>query len=238
MLVAVGDGGGVCARTPAMSQSRHVTTDEDEYSHRIRTRPPPWRIAAAMCAVSSALYAGGLGATALVLVAAAVRLGPLNYALCMLPEIASYADFANRKFRVRQSLWLVSICCSIYTIIPEEMQQASKEGWKMNLVTMETSMASGIAATYGYSVAGGVPGGLLAEFVMAHVGRATVNELTPLLGNRVANAGVAFALFFTMGSFMEWLAQTGYAFAHPRDLVRDELDSPRLGTPQNRPKRE
>ena len=76
----------------------------------------------------------------------------------------------------------------------------------MNLVTMETSMASGIAATYGYSVAGGVPGGLLAEYVMSRMGKATVAELSPILGARVAKAGVSFALFMVMGSFMEFAA--------------------------------
>ena len=50
---------------------------------------------------------------------------------------------------------------------------AAKQGWKMNLVTMETSMASGIAATYGYSVAGGVPGVLRCE-----LGGATLAQLS------------------------------------------------------------
>ena len=50
----------------------------------------------------------------------------------------------------------------VYTLVPEE-RRSELEGWKSNLVTIETSMSSGIAATYGYSVAGGIPGGLLAE---------------------------------------------------------------------------
>ena len=38
-------------------------------------------------------------------------------------------------------------------------------------------MASGIAATYGYSVAGGIPGGLLAEYVMSYF------KETPIMGS-------------------------------------------------------
>ena len=95
--------------------------------------------------------------------------------------------------------------------------KAGLTGWKMNLVTMETSMASGIAATYGYSVAGGVPGGLLAEYVTSTVGKAAVLELTPFVGARIARAGVSFVLFMVMGAYMEFLAQAAYAFAHQRE---------------------
>ena len=205
--------------------SRHVATaSSDEGEQRIRTKPPPWRLVGALVAVGGLLHLLRLGWTALVLLLAAARLGPLNYALCLLPEVHSVVDFENRRYRVQQSMWLVSICCALYTLIPEEQQMAAKQGWKMNLVTMETSMASGIAATYGYSVAGGVPGGLLAEYVMSSLGKQTVVELTPIVGGLVARASVSFALFMVMGAFMEFLAQTAYAFAHQREHTGEQSD--------------
>jgi len=174
-----------------------------------------------MVAFGALLNRTGHEWSALTALAYAVRMGPLNLVLCLLPAVRSLADFENRRYRVRQSLWLVSICCSLYTLIPEEISEKQMQGWKMNLVTMETSMASGIAATYGYSVAGGVPGGLLAEFVMSHVGKAMVLELTPRLGERIAKVLVSFTLFMVMGSFMEFLAQTAYAFAHQSEPGAD-----------------
>eukprot|EP00966_Prymnesium_polylepis_P119950 2771814-Prymnesium_polylepis.1 len=92
-----------------------------------------------------------------------------------------------------------------------------QQGWKQNLVTMETSMASGIAATYGYSVAGGVPGGLLAEYVVSYMGKKTVGEIAPIVGERIAKASVSLSLFAVMGMYMEWLAICGYAFAHQKE---------------------
>ena len=77
-------------------------------------------------------------------------------------------------------------------------------------------MASGIAATYGYSVAGGIPGGLLAEYVVSYMGRKTVAELAPILGQRVARCIVSLSLFYVMGMYMEWLAICGYAYAHQK----------------------
>lgn len=161
-----------------------------------------------------------------VLLAATTRIGPLNAILRSLPFIQSQEDFENRRYRVAQSMWLVSICCGIYTMIPEEYQNSPKQGWKMNLVTMETSMASGIAATYGYSVAGGVPGGLLAEFVMSYMGRSMVGELSPVVGPMVAKAFVGFFLFMVMGSYMEFAAICGYAFAHQRVCQPRPTQSP------------
>ena len=230
------------------AQSRHVATaSSDEGEQRIRTKPPPWRLVGALLAIGAALLLLRLGGTALVLLLAAARLGPLNHALCLLPEVHSVADFENRRYRVQQSMWLVSICCALYTLIPEEQQMAAKQGWKMNLVTMETSMASGIAATYGYSVAGGVPGGLLAEYVMSSLGKQTVVELTPFVGGLVARAGVSFALFMVMGAFMEFLAQTAYAFAHQRERTGEQSDElsderstiqARHAEPEDKPHRE
>lgn len=168
-----------------------------------------------------ARWAVGLTNLCYVLLAVAVRLWPMHKLLMLLPEVHSRADYDNRHYRVQQSLWLVSICCSVYTFIPEELAEAGLTGWKMNLVTMETSMASGIAATYGYSVAGGVPGGLLAEFVMASLGKRTVAEISPYLGAQLGKALVSFGLFMVMGSFMETFAISAYAFAHQATRVRE-----------------
>ena len=209
-----------------MFSSRHVATSSSELDQRVRTKRPPWQIVGTIACAAAILYLAQLPWTALVALAAAGRIGPMNAVLCMLPEIASRADFENRAYRVCQSMWLVSVCCALYTLIPEEAQQAPLQGWKMNLVTMETSMASGIAATYGYSVAGGVPGGLLSEYVMSVVGKKCVAELSPWVGGKLARAGVSFALFMTMGSYMNALAQTAYAFAHQREHTEPAL-SPR-----------
>ena len=123
---------------------------------------------------------------------------------------------------MNQSIWLVAICVAIYTLIPEESR--TQQGWKVNLVTMETSMASGIAATYGYSVAGGIPGGLIAEYVMQNAGKRAVAELSPLLGPVASKAFVGFALFSVMGVFLEFCAICAYAYAHQ---ARPQLGSPR-----------
>ena len=40
----------------------------------------------------------------------------------------------------------------------------------------------------------------------------------------VARAGVSFALFMVMGAFMEFLAQTAYAFAHQRERTGEQSD--------------
>ena len=213
-------------------QSRHVASASDNYEEPqlIRSEPPPWRTVGALAAAAGVLLLCGLEWTAAVVLAAATRLGPLNLALMHLPEVHSRADFENRHYRVNQSLWLISICCSIYTLIPEEFAKQQMQGWKMNLVTMETSMASGIAATYGYSVAGGVPGGLLAEYVLSIVGKQAVLEVEPFVGKKIAKSGVSFFLFMVMGSFMESLAQIAYAFAHQREPSRAP-PSPRVQPP-------
>ena len=177
----------------ASLQSRHAAPVEmNSGQHRFRLfaqTPPSWLVAGVLGLVAAALYSTmGLPNLAVVLLAQAFRIGPLQELLRNLPEIHSLADFENRHYRVQQSLWLVSLCSGIYTLIPEETLEAANQGWKINLVTMETSMASGIAATYGYSVAGGVPGGLLAEYVMPLVGKPTVAEVTPFVGPGAAKA--------------------------------------------------
>ena len=83
------------------------------------------------------------------------------------------------------------------------------------------SIEPGIAATYGYSVAGGVPGGLLAEYVVSYMGRKTVAEITPLLGSRASRGLVSLSLFYVMGMYMEWLAICGYAFAHRKPSAQE-----------------
>mmetsp|Transcript_72383 Transcript_72383/g.143734 ORF Transcript_72383/g.143734 Transcript_72383/m.143734 type:complete len:184 (-) Transcript_72383:541-1092(-) len=66
----------------------------------------------------------------------------------------------------------------------------------------------------GYSVAGGVPGGLLAEFVMSEIGRSVTHELSPYFGARATKAITSFGLFMVMGTYMEFFAQIAYAYAH------------------------
>ena len=203
--------------------SRHVASTDhsssSSSSYRINTgRAPSWRLVAAIAGTATLLYAlVGLPNFCSVLLAVAFRFGPICSLMALLPEVHSEADFENRHYRVQQSLWLVSICCGIYTLIPEETARSGMIGWKMNLVTMETSMASGIAATYGYSVAGGVPGGLLAEFVMSSMGKATVAEISPFVGAGLAKMLTGFGLFMVLGTYMEFFAISAYAFAHQAD---------------------
>ena len=108
---------------------------------------------------------------------------------------------------------LVCVCSAIYALIPKEWTREI-EGWKQNLVTMETSLASGIASTYGYSVAGGIPGGLLAEFAVKHMGRNASSELEPLIGEIAAKTMVTFVCFVITAVLFEFLAICAYAFAH------------------------
>lgn len=150
--------------------------------------------------------------TAAIFAAAGFRLGPLRALLSLLPVVRDPSDFEDRRIRVLQSVSLVSLCCGIYSAIPDHAR--TQQGWKQNLVTMETSMASGIAATYGYSVAGGIPGGLLAEYVMSYMGKHAVPEVADLIGTTLAKAIVSASLFAVMGMYMEWLAICGYAYAH------------------------
>ena len=215
----------------ASLQSRHAAPVEmNSGQHRFRLfaqTPPSWLVAGVLGLVAAALYSTmGLPNLAVVLLAQAFRIGPLQELLRNLPEIHSLADFENRHYRVQQSLWLVSLCSGIYTLIPEETLEAANQGWKINLVTMETSMASGIAATYGYSVAGGVPGGLLAEYVMPLVGKPTVAEVTPFVGPGAAKAITSCGLFMVMGSYMECVTIIAYAFAHQADTVPKDLATP------------
>jgi len=58
----------------------------------------------------------------------------------------------------------------------------------------------------GYSVAGGIPGGLIAEYVMQNAGKVAVAELSPLLGPVASKTFVGFALFSVMGVFLEFCA--------------------------------
>ena len=173
------------------------------------------------------LYFFDSPSTCRVLIVVALRVGPINALIRALPAILSRTDFENRRYRVMQSMWLVSGCVSIYTLLPEERVTGPAQGWKLNLVTMETSMASGIAASYGYSVAGGVPGGLLAEHVMADLGVSVSRELTQFLGPDIAKAITGFGLFYLMGSLMHAVAKCAYAFAHQRPTKDGAFTIPR-----------
>ena len=203
------------------------------------TITPNWRNSVAFTIVAVVLLVAGKPHSAVIMLAAAARQGPLNWVVRYLPEVRSLDDFDDRHYRVFQSIWLVSVCCGIYTLIPEERREGPNQGWKINLVTMETSMSSGIAATYGYSVAGGIPGGLLAEYVATVLGSLARAELATLLGEDRSRAAVGFFLFYVMGTYMDWAAIVAYAFAHqkrlPRALraaaTRAEETKPRLQAP-------
>jgi hypothetical protein len=123
---------------------------------------------------------------------------------------------------------LISVCAAIYSTLPTAVKKKSgHEGYKHNLVTMESSMASCIASTYGYSVAGGIPGGLLGEYVMSWMGKRVVAELVPFVGSAaddgwlqaLVRACVSFTLFAVMGAYMEWVVVLGYAFAQREDAA-------------------
>lgn len=207
------------AATSAVHQSRHVPASSEAAgpaSYRLCTVPANWPLVVILLCLTLGIYwALETPCFCRCLLVAIVRVGPVHEAMRrFLPPIHSLADYENRHYRVQQSLWLVSLCSGIYTLLPAEWTSSSMQGWKMNLVTMETSMASGIAATYGYSVAGGVPGGLLAEFVIPHIGKATVAELEPYLSPSIARFFTSFGLFQLTGSLMECVVITAYAFAH------------------------
>jgi len=181
--------------------------------HRTST---PWVwTTTAMLAPATICWLFSMPHACAIFLAAGARMGPMRFLLSLLPEVRDVHDFEDRRYRVRQSVSLVSVCVAIYALIPDEHRM--QQGWKQNLVTMETSMASGIAATYGYSVAGGVPGGLLAEYVVSYMGKKTVGEIAPIVGERIAKASVSLSLFAVMGMYMEWLAICAYAFAHQKE---------------------
>lgn len=203
--------------------SRHLAFDRGDH-FRIRTHPPPWHVVLLLLTCTALLWlTAGFPATCACFVTVAIRIGPMNELVRRLPPILSMTDFENRRYRVVQSMWLVSFCVAIYSILPEHVREAPSQGWKLNLVTMETSMSSGIAAAYGYSVAGGVPGGLLAEHVLHELGKEVVIELMPLFGPTITKAGVSFGLFYLTGSIMHLFAKCAYAFAHRRE---DHVEPP------------
>ena len=186
------------------------TSPRETPGHRTRA---PWRQLTLLMAFPALVCcATGMWHTAAIFVAAGFRLGPMRALLSLLPVVRDPSDYEDRRIRVLQSISLVSFCCGIYSAIPDHAR--TQQGWKQNLVTMETSMASGIAATYGYSVAGGIPGGLLAEYVMSYFGKHAVPEVAELIGMGPAKAIVSASLFAVMGMHMEWLAICGYAYAH------------------------
>ena len=84
------------------------------------------------------------------LMAWGIRLGPLSLLLRLLPAIKNQDDFEDRRYRVRQAIGCFCVCSAIYTFIPADLKPG-QEGWKLNLVTMETAMASTIASIYGYA---------------------------------------------------------------------------------------
>ena len=207
------------ATNSAVHKSRHVPASTEAAgpaSYRLCNVSTNWPLASViLCLALVVHWTLRMPCFCRCLLAAVARIGPVHEAMRrFLPPIHSLADYENRHYRVQQSLWLVSLCSGIYTLLPEEWTSSNMQGWKMNLVTMETSMASGIAATYGYSVAGGVPGGLLAEFVIPHIGKATVAEIEPYLSPTIARFFTSFGLFQLMGSLMECVVISAYAFAH------------------------
>jgi hypothetical protein len=205
--------------SPQGSLTRHISFDSGERGFRIQSHPR-WGAACAVIVLALMMHMASAPQTCRVLLVVGLRLGPINVLVRALPSVKSGADFENRRYRVTQSMWLVSLCVSVYTLMPPK--SGPTHGWKLNLVTMETSMASGIAAAYGYSVAGGVPGGMLAEYVMADLGVQISHELTVFLGVTVAKASTGFGLFYLMGSLMHAVAKCAYAFAHQRPLGDDE----------------
>ncbi len=191
------------------------------YQHSKHIGVPP-AAQLALLATAGACWAAKLPHTAAVCVAVALRIGVMCTIIQRLPSIKSPPHFENCRFRVLQCVSLISVCAAIYSTLPTEVQKKSgHEGYKHNLVTMESSMASCIASTYGYSVAGGIPGGLLGEYVMSWVGKKMVGELLPVVGGMAGDgwlqalvrACVSFTLFTVMGAYMEWVVVLGYAFA-------------------------
>ena len=175
--------------------------------------------------------------TASVFLAVSLRVGIMSTVLQSLPSIKSPPHFENCRFRVLQCVSLIAVCAAIYSTLPTAVQKKSgHEGYKHNLVTMESSMASCIASTYGYSVAGGIPGGLLGEYVMSWVGKKMVAELLRYVGvaanddewlPALVRACVSFTLFTILGSYMEWVVVLGYAFAQretPENIAAKALE--------------
>ena len=181
---------------------------------------------AQLAVLAAVCWAAKLPYTAAVCVAVALRIGVMCTIIHSLPSIKSPPHFENCRFRVLQCVSLISVCAAIYSTLPPAVQKKTgHEGYKHNLVTMESSMASCIASTYGYSVAGGIPGGLLGEYVMSSVGKKMVVELLSLVAGTAVDgwlqalvrACVSFTLFTVMGAYMEWVVVLGYAFAQQEE---------------------
>lgn len=190
---------------------------------------------------AGACWAAKLPHSAAVIFAVALRVGAMCTVIERLPMIKSPPHFENCRFRVLQCVGLISVCAAIYSTLPTAVQKKSgHEGYKHNLVTMESSMASCIASTYGYSVAGGIPGGLLGEYVMSWVGKQLVAELLLLVGGTTGDgwlqalvrACVSFTLFTVMGAYMEWVVVVGYAFAQRADAADANADAVTTDAPQ------
>ena len=197
--------------------------------------PPGFQVA--LLGAAYACWTVKLPYTAAAFLAVSLRVGMMCTALQSLPSIKSPPHFENCRFRVLQCVSLIAICAAIYSTLPTAVQKKSgHEGYKHNLVTMESSMASCIASTYGYSVAGGIPGGLLGEYVMSWVGKKMVAELLRFVGvtanddewlPALVRACVSFTLFTIMGSYMEWVVVLGYAFAQqetPENIATKALE--------------
>merc|ERR1712196_527752 len=109
-------------------------TEKENELARSACLPCHWHESTALLFASALFLPLGMPHFCSVLAAAGIGIGPLGLLLQLLPHVTSRTDFENRHYRVVQSVWLVSVCCAVYTLIPDEAKK--QEGWKQNLVTM------------------------------------------------------------------------------------------------------
>ena len=115
-----------------------------------------------------------------------------------LPAILSWTDFENRRYRVMQSMWLVSGCVSIYTLLPEGEGDWAVQGWKLNLVTMETAWPVALQLAMG-TASPAASRWTACRTCDGRPGGDGIAQLTPFLGPVMAKAITGFGLFYLMG---------------------------------------
>lgn len=83
----------------------------------------PWVFTVfALLLPAAVCWLAGLPYSCCIFLAAVVRIGPLRRLISLLPEVRNANDFEDRRYRVRQSIGMASICCGIYALIPDELR--------------------------------------------------------------------------------------------------------------------
>ena len=145
------------AATSAVHQSRHVPASSEAAgpaSYRLCTVPANWPLVVILLCLTLGIYwALETPCFCRCLLVAIVRVGPVHEAMRRFPTNPLLADYETALPR-QQSLRLVSLCSGIY-IAPGGVDVVEHAGLENELGHHGDLHGLGIAATYGYSVAGG-----------------------------------------------------------------------------------